>query len=179
MTWNKRSAPRASQGQVTIQIRGGNLPEFTDIGCLVGDLNLIRSWANNASDDNDNWCINQTGSVSVAQFVAGTITGTSSITIEAMLADAAYQYLRQNGRAEFDIRFILEDGFGPTTTETLEYRITKTSDDLTIRGGRGQTTQFSFDFQINEIINESITTGPPVLSLDLGAPSGPFYNAVW
>jgi hypothetical protein len=157
MAWNKNAAPRASLEQVTIQIKGGSLTNYTDIGCLVGDVNLARSFANNATDD-ENWCVNAAGARSVAQFIAGEMTATSSITIEAMLADEAYKFLRGNAGEEFDIKFLLENGLTPKTTETLEYTIVKTSDSLNMRGGRGQTTQFSFDFQINEIIDEDIVT---------------------
>ena len=155
MAFNKNSAPRASKGQVTIQIEVES--EYIDIGCLVGDVSIGRSHANNATED-DNWCIHQDGTISLVQAEVGALTITSSITIEAMLSDAAYQFLYANKGAEFPIRFVLTDGLTPQTTQTLEYVIVKTSDQLNMRGGAGQTTQFGFDFQVNEITTETIVT---------------------
>ena len=161
LNWDKRSAPRASRGQVLIQVRGGDLTEYTDIGCLVGDTNLNRAWANNATED-ENWCLLANGGVTLAQAAPGNITGTSSLTIEAILSDEAYQFLHGIGKNTFDIRFTLEDGHTPPSVQTLEYEVAKTSDGLNMRGGAGQTTQFQLDIQINEIISETLEVSAPL-----------------
>lgn len=160
--FDERSVPIMSKGRVTVQIKGTNpggvtLADYTDVGCLVGDVTLGRQWADD-SVEHDNWCIHQNAATTIERYNPGAKTITSSITLEAILAEDAYQFLHENNGSEFDIKFTLEDAETNKTTQTLEYRIVKTSDSLNMRGGAGQTTQFTFDFQVNEIIDEDIET---------------------
>lgn len=162
-TFDPDGVPYTSRGNVSVKIKDPNagtgdpLEEYTDIGCIVGDATINRAWGDSSSEP-DNWCVHIQGAAGVAQYRPGTKTITSSITIESVLADEAYKFLHGNSGTRFDIKFELKDNKTPTTTQTLEYGIVKTSDDLTMRGGEGDTTQFSFDFQVNEIINETITS---------------------
>lgn len=149
--------------RITVQIQdtttGSGIETMTDIGCIVNDVNLARAWANDADTGTENrWCDTGEEVARLADYIAGEETITSSILLEAVLADEAYQYLRKNRRTPFNIRFVLEDAENDVTTETIEYRVIKTSDSLNMRGGRGQTTQFSFDFQAVEVVTESIAT---------------------
>lgn len=160
--FDERSVPIMSKGRVTVRLKGENpsgitIADYVDVGCLVSDVTIGRQWADD-SVEHDNWCIHQNATRTIERYNAGAKTITSSITLEAILADEAYQFLRENNGTEFDLEFTLTDAETNVTTETLEYRVVKTSDSLNIRGGAGQTTQFSFDFQVNEILNEEITT---------------------
>lgn len=149
--------------RITVQMQdttsGSGIETWTDIGCIVNDINLSRSWANDAETGTENrWCDSAEEVARLADYIAGEETITSSILLEAILSDPAYQYLDGNRRTPFNIRFVLEDDLTPKTTQTREYRVVKTSDSLNMRGGRGQTTQFSFDFQAIEVVTEDIET---------------------
>lgn len=157
MPFDQGTTPYVSRGQVTVEISesatGGT---FQDAGCLVDDVAIQKTWANGSESGGEaNWCTLTDAGQIIEQFTAGAMTGTSSITIEAMLADATYQFLRGNTGQPFQIRFTLENADGDE--EVLTYRVVKTSETLTMRGSADQTTRYSFDFQINEIISEVIT----------------------
>lgn len=151
--------------RITVQMQdttsGSGIETWTDIGCIVNDISLQRQWANDAETGTENrWCDSGEEVARLADYIAGEETITSSILLEAILSDPAYQYLDGNRRTPFNIRFVLEDDLTPKTTQTREYRVVKTSDSLNMRGGRGQTTQFSFDFQAIEVVTEDIETAP-------------------
>lgn len=148
--------------RITVQIKGGSgstLTTYTDIGCIVNDVNLTRAWANAAETGGDTrWCDSGDAVARLADYIAGEKTITSSILIEGVLGDAAYKFLDANDGEPFDIKFVLEDAKTPKTTQTREYTVIKTSDSLNMRGQRGATTQFSFDFQAIAVLSETITT---------------------
>lgn len=162
MAFDINSAPQAAKQQITVQIKGptgSGLETFTDAGCIVNDVNLGRSWANDADTGGETrWCDSGEEVARLADYIAGEETITSSILIEGVLSDPAYQFLAQNRRTPFDMRFVMEDGLTPKTTQTMEYKVVKTADSFNMRGQRGQTMQYSFDFQAIEVIDEEIET---------------------
>lgn len=148
--------------RTTVQIKGpagSGLTTYTDLGCLIDDVEILRAWANEAETSGDTrWCDSGDAVAKLADYIAGEKTITSSILMEGVLGSAVYKFLDANDGEPFDIKFTIEDAKTPKTTQVREYKIVKTSDRLTMRGAKGATSRFSFDFQAIEILAETVTT---------------------
>lgn len=152
----------ARTGDVVVEYADdpGANPTWVTIGCLVGDLNVTRSYATTTTERED-WCAHITPGADIQPVALEELTVEASGTIEMDPKTAAHAALNTAFKTNALIALRITAN-GATEKHQVVYEGKLTNHDLNFRGAAGQTSQVVFTFHAND--RERNTSGPEVIA---------------